>query len=227
MTSNSKRQAILGGGAAIVVVALVALVAFATTRSSTDSSASAPDGSSSTSIASDEPTSPTGDPTNPSTDPSTDPGASTPDPGVAPTTVAPPEIPLTVTVSSTANLVDGQAVKIHVTPKAGSDIYGVEVFVCAANMTFTLDADIRPSLTGKCITKRLSPMSLDYLNQAIPAPYQSLDVSFPVGVGSDQYTTQRGQGVTITCGPGHPCQLVLKLQFPNGYGFRAYPLTFG
>lgn len=224
MTPNSKRMAIVSGAAAVL---LVALVAFAATRSSTSSSAPAPDASSSTSIAPGDLTSPTGDTTNPSIDPSTDPNGATPDPGVVPTTAAPPEIPLTVTVSSTANLVDGQAVKIHVTPNAGSDVYGVEVFVCAANTTFTLDADIRPSLTGKCITKRLSPTSLDYLNQAVPAPYQSADVSFPVGVGSDQYTTQRGQNVTITCGPGHPCQLVLKLQFPKGYGFRAYPLTFG
>ena len=220
MSSSSKRLAL--GGLAVALI-LIAIVAFASSRSSTSSSASGTDPTATS--AATEP-GPTGtDPIAPEA--TTDPNAPDPNaPDFVPPTTQPPVIPLQVKVSSTSGLTDGQAVTIHVTPDSGSNVYGAEAFLCAPDATFTLDADIRPSIAGKCVTKRLSPNSLDYLNKAVGPPYQSLDMSFPVGVGSDRYTTQDGRDVTITCGPGHPCTLVLKLQFSHGFGFKTFPVTY-
>lgn len=138
----------------------------------------------------------------------------------------PDPLPLEVSLSSTSGLSDGDAVSVHVTPHDGSSIFGLEAFICKADASYLLDADIRPSQTGKCITRPLSESSNDYVKVGVDPPYESADLDFRVGVGSDRFATQQGDEVTITCGPGNPCQLVLKLQVPDSYGFQAYPLTF-
>ena len=138
------------------------------------------------------------------------------------------DIPLAVSVSNTSGLHDGDTVTVHVTPKdPGKVVYGFEMFICADGASFQLDADVRPTFTGKCIEQPLSTVSGDYIKVAAAAPYVSADGAIKVGVGTNSYTTQNGRPVTITCGPGNPCQLVLKLQFQDAYGFQAYPLTFG
>jgi hypothetical protein len=134
--------------------------------------------------------------------------------------------PVDVTLSNTKNLHDGDAVAIHVTPKQGSTLYGFEAFLCAGNTSFNYDADIRPTETGKCVSAPLSSASDAYLQVPAAPPYTSADASFRVGVGSNSYTTQDGTPVTIKCGSGSPCQIVLKVQYPNGFGFEAYPVTF-
>jgi hypothetical protein len=138
------------------------------------------------------------------------------------------DIPLAVVASNTTDLRDGDTVTVRVTPKdPGKVVYGFEMFICADGSSFQLDADIRPTFTGKCIEHPLSTSSGDYVKVAAAAPYQSADGTMKVGVGTDSYTTQNGKSVTIACGPGHPCLLVLKLQFQDAYGFQALPLTFG
>ena len=145
----------------------------------------------------------------------------------APTEPVTKEIPLAVAISNTSGLHDGDAVTVHVTPKdPGKVVFGFEMFICADGASFQLDADIRPAFTGKCIEHPLSTSSGDYVKVPAAAPYQSVNGTIKVGVGSDSFTTQNGKSVTIACGPAHPCQLVLKLQFQDAYGFQAYPLIF-
>lgn len=154
------------------------------------------------------------------------PGSPSPTFGVAEPKADQP-IPLKVALSSTTGLSDGQEVSIKVTPDGGSQVYGLEVFVCAPNQTFTQDADVRPTQSGKCISKRISAKSDDYKFVKVGPPYREANVTFRVPVGTDTYLTDEGRQVAITCGPGNPCQLVMKLQYPDGFGFRAYPLTYG
>jgi hypothetical protein len=145
------------------------------------------------------------------------------------TSLAPPtpgQLPLVVTVSSTSGLHDGQAVTVHVVPKPGSDIYGIEARVCAPKATITVESDFYPNQTGNCALHALSSRADAHVSVAASPPYQSSDLTFHVGTGSDHFTTEYGQSVSITCGPGHPCQLVLLLQVPGGFGFQSYPLTF-
>lgn len=138
-----------------------------------------------------------------------------------------PAIPLQVAVTGNTGLHDGDPVSVHVEPKDGSVVYGFEAIMCAGNAQFSVDADIRPTYTGKCITNPLSPSSQKYMAVKADPPFKVAEATFKVGVGTNTYSTRDGDPVAITCGPGHPCQLVLKLQYPNGFGFAAYPLTFG
>lgn len=135
-------------------------------------------------------------------------------------------MPAAVTVDGTTGLRDGQDVRVRAAADNGSEIFGFEAFLCAGTAKVDTDADVRPSLTGNCASKPLSAGSDKYKEVRGAPPYQVVESTFRAGVGSDSYTTEDGVPVTISCGPESPCQLVLKVQFPNGYGFRAYPLAY-
>lgn len=141
-------------------------------------------------------------------------------------TLAPAAVPADIAVHGNANLRDGQEVQVQVTAKRGSEIFGFEIRLCAAEATFRFDSDMRPTQGGKCIAKPLSVLSDDYQEvRAIP-PFKAVETTFHVGVGTDRYSTSTGRAVTIMCGPGHPCQLALKIQYPDGFAFRSYPVTY-
>lgn len=135
-------------------------------------------------------------------------------------------IPLNVAVSNTKGLKDGDPVTIHVTPKPGSVVFGFEAFLCKSGTTYAFDADIRPDDTGKCVAHKLSPISDDYLEVRAQPPYTSADATFRVGVGTDTFQLTDGSPASVTCGPSNPCAVVLKLQYPNGFGFEAFPVTY-
>ncbi len=153
-------------------------------------------------------------------------GTSTTAVGGPATTLATGVVPGVVTVENNTNLRDGQAVKVHITAKTGSEIFGFEIRLCAAGATFQFDSDMRPTQSGKCISKPLSPSSDDYQEVRASPPFAVVDTSFRVGVGTDRFVTGTGRAVTITCGPGHPCQIALKIQYPDGFAFRAYQITY-
>lgn len=234
MSRSGSRIALAAAGGVLVLVLVVVLLS----RGSSGDGAAAPGPASGTSTSFVAP--PSG-PVTASTAPGPDaPTTEVPMVDATPTTVAGPApslgprppaadapIPLAVQVSSTQGLRDGQTVSVTVTPEGGSQVFGFEAFLCKGGVDFRLDADIRPDETGKCVAHPVSASSDDYkLVQAEP-PYQSVTADFRVGVGTDQFQLRDGRAVQITCGPGNPCQLVLKLQYPDAYGFRAFPLTFG
>lgn len=140
---------------------------------------------------------------------------------------APPvDLPVRLTVSNTEGLRDGETVTIHAQADSGSSVYALEARLCAGDSPATYDADLYPTVTGNCIVNPLSATSDDHLVVAGAAPYQAVDLNFRVGVGSDSFKKQDGSNASITCGPDNPCQISLKVQIPNGFGFRTYPLTF-
>jgi hypothetical protein len=146
--------------------------------------------------------------------------AGPPDTGPAPT------IPATITVEGNENVRDGSVVTFHVAAKPGSQMFGFEARLCRAGVTYVDDADVLPTHGGNCLGHQLSAGSDQLIAVRGAPPYESADGSFRVGVGTDTYPTDDGQQATITCGPGNPCVLVLKVQYPNGYGFQAVPLTY-
>jgi hypothetical protein len=137
-----------------------------------------------------------------------------------------PGMPLSVMVSNTQGLKDGDAVAVHVIPQKGSVVYGFEAFLCKAGVSYTLDPDIRPDDTGKCIAHPLSANSQDYIQVKASPPYSSADTTFRVGVGTDHFALTDGTPATVTCGPGHLCVIVLKLQYPNAFGFQVIPISY-
>jgi hypothetical protein len=135
-------------------------------------------------------------------------------------------VPAEVKVEGNTHLKPGGLVKLRVTSKEGAEIYGFEAFLCKNGATFELDADVRPDYTGNCASKPLSADSDRYKQVKATPPYRVVETTFRAGAGSDTYTMIDGNPATVTCGPGNPCQIVLKVQYPNGYGFRAFPLVY-
>lgn len=136
------------------------------------------------------------------------------------------DIPADIRLEGNRGVRDGQELRIEVQAKGESEIFGFEVFVCAPEATFELDIDIRPTQSGKCLSKPLSPVSDRYKEVRGAPPYDVVETTFRAGVGTDSYEMRDGTPVTIKCGPDDPCQLVLKVQYPNGFGFRAFPLDY-
>lgn len=255
--SSRRRPAVIVGVAVLLLVLVVAFVASrsSSNRAGSADAGSAPTtaaGGAAPTTAAATSTPAAGDPSAPGTPSTSPPPSSAPDasgpaapdataPAPAPT--APPStpavtaapdaprtpvsLPVAVTVSSLSGLRDGQEVKVHAVPTGGSQVFGVEARICAAGRTIDFDADFKPTQTGNCIVRPLSSGSDHHVTVAAAPPYQAVDVAFRVGVGTSTYTTQSGDPVAITCGPGNPCQLVLKLQIPNGFGFQSYPLNYG
>lgn len=161
-------------------------------------------------------------PTDPAAPPTTDPGPTTPT-----TRPAPKPLPVQVSVSGTSGLRNGQAVKIHVVPVGGSRAFAFEAYQCKADAEYRNDADIRPLQSGKCTPTALAAGADQRVEVIGQEPFQSLDGEFKVGVGTKTFGTISNGPSTITCGPGNPCALVLKLQYPDGFGFQSIPISFG
>ena len=135
-------------------------------------------------------------------------------------------MPVSADVSSTSGLGDGDEVTIKVAPEGGSLAFGYEARLCKGDGVYKTDADMRPLLTGQCLPEPLSDRSDNYSFVESKNPTAGVEGTFRVGVGSTSFRTSSGQDVTISCGPSNPCQIVLKLQYPDGFGFKAIPLTY-
>jgi hypothetical protein len=224
-------------GAALAAVLLLVIVVVVATRGSDETSAAtdstAPTSTSSTEAASGAATS--------TSTPSADPG------GASPTTLASGDevgttgatntdgnsimvpvktLPLEVKIDDRSGLSDGDTVTVHVTTKSGSKIYGADARLCRADAVIENSADFAPTQGGQCIAAPLSSGSDAYVEQAGADPFSSLDLPFRVGTGTSTYQVQDGSSASITCGSGHPCTLVVRLQIPNGFGFQSFDLTF-
>ena len=138
-----------------------------------------------------------------------------------------PNMPVAVSVGSTKALHSGDVVSVTVSPSNGSQAFGAEARLCRGDASIQVDGDLFPTRAGKCIPKPFSDGTNDYLEVRNQPPYGPLNVNFKVGTGSQTFKLQDGSQTTITCDATHPCQLVLKLQYPNGFGFQGVPLTFG
>jgi len=220
MTPRSR--SLLLSAAAVLAVVLIVVAVLVTTHSSKNGSASSASPTTTSSGAapstSDRSTATTGVGDGPTTT-----RAPTKGPA-APTTTVP--IPLKVSVSATSGLHDGQAVTVTVSADAGSSFYGMDARLCAGGPTIANFYDYTPDPAGNCILHALSADSDAYLEVPVAPPNQSGTLTFRVGVGTSRFTTENLTTAAITCGPGHPCQLVVRLQYPHGFGFRSFPLTY-
>lgn len=137
-----------------------------------------------------------------------------------------PTMPLSVKAQGNSKVNSGDVVTVRAEPNAGSLMYGVDARLCRGDIGISNESAFRPTVGGNCIIDPLSPGTDAVVNLENPTPEQGLDVEFRVGAGSTTFKTQSGKDVTITCGPSNPCQIVLKLQYPNGFGFQGIPVTF-
>lgn len=213
---RTRRLSLLGALVGVVVV--VALVVLATRGSSTSKSMIRDAGSTvdtSTEAAS-------GSPTTPST--------TAPVPVTVPAPSGPytsPSMPVTVALSTTTGLHSGDVVSATASPANGSQVYGVEARLCSGTASIQADGQLFPTRAGLCVPTPFAEGTDSYLEVKNQPPYGPVVVKFRVGTGSQTFALQDGTQSTITCDATHPCQLVLKLQYPNGFGFQGVPLTFG
>ena len=205
------------GVAIVAVVALIVVLAFG--GSTGDSVGSASSVSSTT----------TAPAASTSAAPGTDPVAGSGSP--APTTVVPgpyttPTMPVAIEAPPVTGAVDGESVTIHAGPESGSRLYGVEARLCRGDAAIVDDGMFTPTLGGVCIDKPLSAISDMKVSVIGVEPFTGLDITFRVGVGTTRFATQYSGTSSITCGPDSPCQIVLKLQYPAGFGFKGIPVTY-
>ena len=137
-----------------------------------------------------------------------------------------PDMPVTVDVSSSAGLSSGSVVKIHGIPQPGSSLFGIEARLCRGDVAITNEIDFRPTMGGVCLVAPLAAGTDAHVTEAAAPPYLSVDLSFKVGTGTATFLTQANKNATITCDRDNPCQLVLKLQYPNGFGFQSVPVSY-
>jgi hypothetical protein len=137
-----------------------------------------------------------------------------------------PNMPVEVTASNTTSVASGTTVKIHAAPSDGSETYGVEARLCRGDAAVFNDGLFSPTMGGLCAPNPMTPDSDGYLAVVGTPPYQGIDLAFRVGVGSQTFLTQYNGNATVTCDTSHPCQIVLKLQYPKAFGFQSLPVTF-
>ena len=137
-----------------------------------------------------------------------------------------PNMPMSVSVSATEGLVSGDVVSVKASPSNGSQAFGVEARLCRGDVAIAFDGQMFPTRAGLCVPKPFSAGTDSFVEVANQPPYGPVTVNFTVGTGSQTFSLQDGSQTTITCDAAHPCQLVLKLQYPNGFGFQGVPLTF-
>jgi hypothetical protein len=117
-------------------------------------------------------------------------------------------------------------VSVTASPTNGSKAFGVEARLCRGDAAIAFDGQMFPTRAGLCIPKPFSEGTDSLIEVANRPPYGPVSVNFTVGTGSQTFNLQDGSQATIACDAAHPCQLVLKLQYPNGFGFQGVPLTF-
>lgn len=138
-----------------------------------------------------------------------------------------PDMPVSVDVASaTEGLRSGDVVTVVASPSGGSQAFAVEARLCAGSASIKFDAEMFPTRSGFCIAKPFTEGTDSFLEVLNTPPYGPITVNFRVGTGSQSFILQDSSQTTITCDASSPCQLVLKMHYPNGFGFQGIPLTF-
>jgi hypothetical protein len=143
-------------------------------------------------------------------------------------TVPPPVLPATVKLSGTQGLRDGDPVNIRIDAEEGSQVFAFTVHLCRRDAKIRNDYDFLSAPGGRanCTANPLSPRSDGPLRFQGEGEFRSVQGTFRVGVGTDRFETIDGTQGTISCGPGNPCKLVLKIQVPYGFGYQEFPITY-
>ncbi|MGZ4693762.1 MAG: fibronectin type III domain-containing protein [Acidimicrobiales bacterium] len=131
----------------------------------------------------------------------------------------PTPLPVTATATTpTTGLVDGSIVHFHVDANgtvAGS-VFGVEARICQQGADIQNSADFAPTTGGICATTALSAGTQNFSSVGTAPPNLIADLDFKVGVGSSPLADVGSGPGTLTCGPGSPCTIWLKMLVPAG-----------
>ncbi|MDQ1508806.1 MAG: hypothetical protein QOG50_650, partial [Actinomycetota bacterium] len=133
---------------------------------------------------------------------------------------------ISVRVSPTSRVGDGQAVDIHAQAKPGTVIYQLTAHLCTAGPAVRTSFDF--GFQGARCTRRAvgtgdTEKSAEYGSGVTTAELDSVRV----GGGSVRWVNELGYPNTIQCGIGNPCDLVVKIQISDETVFFTAPLCYG
>jgi hypothetical protein len=129
---------------------------------------------------------------------------------------------LDVQASPTTNLVDGTVVNVHVSAQ-DTVVYSLQARVC---MPGKVSGDYAFSFVSKFCSN--APIGSGDVQQSVTfAGDKSGDLAFKIGSGTVNWTNGIGFPLTMTCGPGSPCDLVLQVEINNGTAYYQIPLCYG
>lgn len=211
---RNRRLSLVGAFAAVVVVVAILVIA---TRGSSTSQTVVRDAGTTSNVSDGETSASSSSPTTASA-PVTDPTPTGP--------YTTPDMPVNVAVSTTTGLRSGEVVNVTASPENGSPVYGVEARLCSGTASIQFDGQLFPTRAGLCLPKPFAEGTDSFVEVKNEPPYGPVAVKFRVGTGSQTFALQDGTQSTITCDSTNPCQIVLKMQYPNGFGFQGVPVTF-
>jgi hypothetical protein len=133
---------------------------------------------------------------------------------------------ISLRVSPTSRVGDGQVVDIHAQAKRGTVIYQLSAHLCTAG------PDVRTSFDfgfqgARCTKNAVGTGDVEKSAEfGSGATTAELD-SFRVGAGRVGWVNELGYPNTIRCGVGHLCDLVVKIQITDETVFFNAPLCYG
>ena len=134
--------------------------------------------------------------------------------------------PIDVQVSPTSGVRDGQTLSITAQAPRGDVIYELRAHLCVPGPVIRTGFDF--GFQGR----RCTSIAVGHGDVEQKASYgggvttASLN-TFKVGEGTVQWVNELGFPDTITCGAGHPCDLVVRIEITNDAVFFTAPLCYG
>jgi hypothetical protein len=131
-----------------------------------------------------------------------------------------------VTVTPTEGLTDGQAVTVTVKVNDGA-LYEIAAHLCSPTMPIKNRFNF--SFQGEyCSPSSVSPSADTEVVKTVPPGQAQDQLTFHVGIGTGQPWVDDLNNNThqLTCGPGSPCWLLVKLQVTGDTLFYAAPVAF-
>src|SRR5262249_41793846 len=102
-------------------------------------------------------------------------------------------------------------------------VYSVTAHMC---MPGRVNGDYTFSFTSKFCSN--APVGSGDVQQSLTfAGDKSADLPFKVGSGTVNWVNSVGFPLTMTCGPGNPCDLVRQAEVNNGTPYYQIPLCYG
>ncbi len=143
----------------------------------------------------------------------------------------PTPLPITATATPVTGLVDGSTVHFHADAVGTTVVFGMEARICQFGSDIPNAADMAPTQGGLCAETALSPGTQNFNSVGTAPPNASADLDLKVGVGSSTLADVGSGPGTITCGPGNPCTVWLKVLVPAGVApagqeFQHFDISF-
>ena len=129
---------------------------------------------------------------------------------------------ITITASPITDLVDGSVVNVHVEAK-DTQIYSLTAHTC---MPGKVTGDHAFDFAGP-FCPNVPIGSGDLAAQVALPGATSADLAVKVGAGHVDWHNGLGFPYSITCGPGTPCDLVIRAEITNSTAYYQIPLCYG